>query len=163
MEEDNQYTSLAELITRGGVHYNLQGSNVEKILTDLVATIPLPTHCNQNTLLTAMLEREALMPTAIGDGIALPHPRAPLITERNKQLVAICFPDRPVNWHALDGKPVHSVICILSASPKDHLRSLSRISYLCRQGPFATLLAHHASREEILEELQKAEEVWANR
>lgn len=163
MEKDDQYTSLSELITRGGVYYNLQGSSVSAVLEDLITTIALPDSCDAKGLLAAMLEREALMPTALGDGIALPHPRNPLISRRDQQLVSICFPERPVPWQALDGKPVHTIICILSSSPKDHLRTLSRISYLCRQGSFATLLAHHADREELLAELQKAEEVWANR
>lgn len=157
---EKDYTTLNELLQRGGVYYNIQGESIEEILGDLLDTIALPDSCDRQEVLTAMLEREALMPTALGEGIAVPHPRNPLIPEQKDQLVSVCFPERPIPWQALDGKPVHTIICILSSTPRDHLRTLSRISYLCRQEAFNTLLAHRADRKEIQAALIKAEELW---
>ncbi len=160
--ETNNYSSLTDLLSRGGVYYNLQGGSVKEILTDLVQTIPLPPELQGNILLQAMVEREALMPTAIGDGIALPHPRTPLLAQPEHQLISVCFLQDPISWKALDGKLVHSLICILSSSAREHLRTLSRISYLCRKESFKTLLAHRADDREIRAAIEEAEKQWAN-
>jgi PTS system nitrogen regulatory IIA component len=114
----------------------------------------------RDSLLTAVLEREALMSTSIGRGIALPHPRTPPLTERGEQFVALGFTRRPVDWNALDGKPVGTVILILSASAKMHLHTLSKINFLCRQDSFAALLERRAAGEEIVRMIEATEKTW---
>jgi PTS system nitrogen regulatory IIA component len=100
------------------------------------------------------------MSTAVGHGISLPHPRNPLITDTHEQFVAIAFPKRNVDWSALDGAPVHTVILIVSASAKLHLRTLSQINFFCQQESFRALLENRASREEIIKVIGDAEEAW---
>jgi PTS system nitrogen regulatory IIA component len=121
----------------------------------------LPPSVNRAALLGAVLEREALMPTAVGNGIALPHPRNPVITESAGQLVSIVFAERGLNWEALDGKPVRTVMLLLSASPRMHLHTLSRINYFCQQRPFVDLLEKRASPAEILHMIAETEKTWA--
>jgi PTS system nitrogen regulatory IIA component len=115
---------------------------------------------DRGQLLNAVLEREALMSTAIGCGIALPHPRNPQVTEPDDQFVTIAFLETPVNWNSPDGAPVHTAILIVSASPKLHLRSLSRLNFFCQQDSFHALLAHRASPEEIVAAIRAAEQTW---
>ena len=151
---------LIALVRRGGVYYNISGTAPNEVLSDLVATVPLPASIDPEALLKALKEREALMPTAVGNGIALPHPRSPIITEAQDQFISICFLAQGVDWKALDGKPVRTIILIVSASPKLHLRTLSRISFLCQQASFRTLLERRASREEIIQAVTEAERAW---
>ncbi|MFA6506772.1 MAG: PTS sugar transporter subunit IIA [Treponemataceae bacterium] len=161
MTESSGNPNLIELVKRGGVFYNLSGNTPSEVLADAVSAIPLPEGIDRAKLLTAVLEREALMPTAIGDGIALPHPRSPLILDPARQFVAVCFLRQPIDWRALDGKPVGTAILIFSASPRLHLQTLSRVNFLCRQSAFRKLLQGRASREELVAAIEAAERTWS--
>jgi PTS system nitrogen regulatory IIA component len=156
--------TLFTLINRGGVYYRIHGSGVRELLGNLIGGLKLPPELDaavdREQLLKAALEREELMTTAVGHGIALPHPRNPLITDSAHQFVVIAFPEQPVEWGALDGEKVHSAIFIVSASPKLHLHTLSRINYFCQQETFRELLAKRASREEIIRIVAESEQAW---
>lgn len=156
----NASSDLIELVRRGGVYYNLSGTTPAEILADMVATVPVPKEIPRETLLQAVLEREALMPTAVGDGIAIPHPRNPIFSDPAKQFVSVCFLQRPIDWQALDGKNVGTLILIVSASPKLHLGTLTKVSFLCQQDSFRKLLAERASREELISAITAAERTW---
>jgi PTS system nitrogen regulatory IIA component len=178
---------LIDLITRGGVLYQVPGTTPKEVITGIVETIRLPeallaeppasappvaggskpagplvkpTKAERSRLLDAVLEREALMSTAVGHGIALPHPRNPLITDRDDQFVTIAFLKEPVDWHSLDGEPVRTAILIISASPKLHLNTLSRLNFFCQQERFRALLAACAPQEEIIDVIRTAEAAW---
>jgi PTS system nitrogen regulatory IIA component len=152
--------SLIELIRRGGDFKTIPGANPRELLANLIGAVALPPSVNRRVLLNAVLEREALMSTAVGNGIALPHPRNPVIAESAGQFVAIAFAERCLNWEALDGKPVSTVMLIISASPRMHLHTLSRINYFCQQWSFLDLLERRASPAEILKLIEDTEKTW---
>jgi PTS system nitrogen regulatory IIA component len=151
---------LADLVQRGGVYYNIPGDSPKEALTNIIETVQLPASIKRNLLLEAVLEREALMSTSVGRGIALPHPRNPIIAEPSEQFVAITFLSRPVDWNALDGKTVQIVMLIVSASAKLHLHTLSKINFLCHQEVFYALLDNRSAKEEIILMIKKAEQDW---
>lgn len=152
---------LSQLIRRGGVYYNLSGASPREVLADLMDMITLPGVLSRDTVLSAILEREELMPTATGNGIALPHPRNPLVGKEEEQLVTVAFLERPVNWGALDGRPVHTAILLLSSTPRLHLGTLSRIGYLCQQPSFRALLEERAGPEELIQAITAFEKSWS--
>jgi PTS system nitrogen regulatory IIA component len=152
--------SLIELIRRGGDFKTIPGANPGELLANLIGAVDLPPSVNREALLNAVLEREALMSTAVGNGIALPHPRNPVITESAGQFVSIAFAKSGLDWEALDGKPVRTVMLIISASPRMHLHTLSRINYFCQQQPFLDLLERRASPAEILKLIEDTEKTW---
>ncbi|QQO09663.1 PTS sugar transporter subunit IIA [Breznakiella homolactica] len=151
---------IAELINRGGIHYGITGSGEKEILRSCIEKIHLPPSLDPEALLRAMLEREDLMPTSVGNGIAIPHPRSPLISNPDEQFVAVCFLKEDTDWKALDSKPVTTLILIVSASTKEHLQILSGVSFLCQQESFRRLLKDNAPGEEILAAVRAAEETW---
>ncbi|MDR2178277.1 MAG: PTS sugar transporter subunit IIA [Treponema sp.] len=158
---------LSSLIERGGVFYKLSGTTVESFVTELIRRVPGLTGAEapgkdsfKTDLLRAVLEREALMPTGIGHGIALPHPRNPLITDTERQYVSIGFPAVPVEWKALDGKPVHTALLIVSASAKFHLHTLLKINFLCREEGFLSLLRNRAPQDQIAGAVRDIEQGW---
>jgi len=161
-----QAVSLAGLLSRGGVYYHLPGKLPKEALSSFIDLIPAPTGTSagvssKEKLLQAILEREELMPTAMGNGIALPHPRNPIIEKEEEQFVALAFPENEIDWGALDGKPVHSIILIVSASPKMHLSTLQRISFFCRDEKFCALLKRRAPAEEIMRLIEETEQGWS--
>jgi PTS system nitrogen regulatory IIA component len=160
MNNQTEEAGLAALIQRGGVFYDISGTTPVEVLTNLLELIPAPASVSREELLKAVLEREALMPTAIGHGIALPHPRNPLISKSDEQRVVIAFLKNPVDWSALDGVPVHTVLLAVSASAKEHLRTLSGVNFFCQQQSFRDLLQSRSSRERIIEVIHEAERAW---
>jgi len=152
--------NLAELIERGGIFASVKGNLPREALSSLVSMLPPLPSLPPDTLLEAVLEREALMPTGIGNGIAIPHPRNPLAATEGEQFTAIAFLEHPIDWNSLDGKKVDTLILIVSASAGQHLRTLSRINYFCRQEEFSLLLKNHAPLCELLHYIREAEKSW---
>jgi PTS system nitrogen regulatory IIA component len=151
---------LSELVQKGGTLYAIAGTSPEEILTNMIGSLPVPAGVDRKVLLDAILERESLMPTSIGHGIALPHPRNPIITDPGEQFVTIGFPQWSVDWRTLDGKPVHTLILIVSASARLHLHTLSQLNFFCQQDSFRDLLKRRASREEIVKIIAETEQAW---
>lgn len=151
---------LASLFARGGISYNLNGVNTEEILRDMVSVASLPTGLDHDSFLEAILRRETMMTTAMGRGLALPHPREPMAGSSNDQRVCIGYLQKAMPWRALDGQPVHTLILIVSASQKEHLQILGKTSFLCQQESFRSLLENRASLEDICLAVRAAEGAW---
>jgi PTS system nitrogen regulatory IIA component len=106
--EDEPVPSLAEALEAGGIFYDLQDTNKDRALRALVQVLPLPGGVDRELLLRLFLAREASASTAVGGGIALPHVRNPIVLQVTRPTVTLCFLENPVEFGALDGKPVHS-------------------------------------------------------
>ncbi|MDR0410755.1 MAG: PTS sugar transporter subunit IIA [Treponema sp.] len=152
--------TLTELVKNGGIIENIPGNSAKEALTHSVNALTLPQSLDRETLLKAVLERETLMPTSIGNGIAAPHPRNPLSITDSEEFVAIGFLKNPIDWQALDNIPVETMMLIVSSSAKSHLHTLSRVHFFCQQEQFLKLLRNHASKDEILETIACIEKEW---
>lgn len=155
-------TDLAALIEQGGIHYDIEGNTVRNVLHNAVNTIHLPDTLSRDSLFFALLNREELMSTAVGKGIALPHPRFPLIANVVDASVSIVFLKHPIDFHALDGDLVHSLFLILTYAPKRHLEVLSKISHLCQHEDFVSLLKNRSPENEILNSIREYENFWSD-
>ncbi len=153
--------SLASLIERGGVYYNIAGSSPVEVLNEATKAMALPKSLDRESLLTAILEREALMPTALGHGVAIPHPRNSMLSEPAGQMVSVFFLKSPVAYNALDRKPVTVLFLILSADARSHLATLASVSHLCQNSDFLVFLAKRPSKEELVARIADAEASWA--
>ena len=147
--ELSEEVSLYERLKKGGIYYRVNSPNMNIAIKNAVEIINLPISLERNDLLQILLKREAMAPTAIGNGIAFPHPREQILSDILDESISICFLEKPIVGYALDSEPIHSIIVILSATPETHLRILSRLSFLCRNELFINLLRNTASREEI--------------
>ena len=160
MNTEQTKTSLSNLIERGGIHYDVPGLNPAEVLSALIEKTPQIPNVSKDEIRNALLEREALMSTSIGRGIALPHPRNPIIADEASQFTALAFLQHPVDWSSLDGKPVTILLLILSASARQHLKILSEVNYICRQEDFYSLLNKRARKKDLLEYIIEAEKKW---
>ena len=114
----------------------------------------------KDEILAAVIDRENMMTTAVGRGIAIPHPRNPLVSTVWDARVSLCFLKNPVDFGALDGKPVHALFLLLSENPRRHLEVLSKISFLCRLPEFLGLLEIRAGRDALNAYLEAREQEW---
>jgi PTS system nitrogen regulatory IIA component len=163
MNETLTETTIAQLIKRGGIYYDVDGGSPQEIVSNIINALPdFPAH-KKETLLRAVVEREALISTAIGNGIALPHPRTPLLEDGEKPFVAAAFPRQPCDWKAPDGSKVHTVFLIVSESVKQHLGALTKINFLCMEEKLFAMLVSHAPQEEIIPLIEESEKAWQKR
>jgi len=151
---------LAVILERGGIFRNIKGSTPKEVLNDLISSLPIIPAIPKDSLLQAVLEREALMPTGIGRGIAIPHPRNPVIPPDTEQLIALAFLENPVDWNSLDGEKVNTLFLIISSSAKEHLLMLSCINFLCRDENFHKMLMERSSLDKLLSHITEAEKQW---
>ena len=153
--------NLSTLVENGGIHYGVSGANAREIVADMTKLLPpLPPYMDRENLFTEILRREALISTGVGRGIAIPHPRNPMLGEGETPLVAVGFPAIPVDWNTQDGSGVHTVFLIISSSVKQHLGTLSKINFLCQQEKFHSLIKNRAPRDEIVAAIKAAETSW---
>lgn len=141
---------LHECLQAGGVIYRLSGCDKASVLHSVVEALRLPDGVDRAFLLKVLMAREALEPTALGDGIAIPHVRNPIVLHVQRPLVTLCFLEKPVEFGALDGQPVHTLFTLISPTVKAHLHLLSRLTFALRDADFKALILRQASRDEIL-------------
>jgi len=149
--------SLAEALEAGGVVHDQPGGDIASVLRSLVAAMPLPEEVDREFLLSVLLAREALGSTGIGDGIAIPHPRNPIVLRVDHPLVTLCFLRQPVDFGAVDGRPVYALFSLISSTPKMHLHLLSRLAYALRDSACKAAIAGRADAATILAEIRRIE------
>src|SRR5581483_2968557 len=98
---------LSALLAAGGIHYDVGGSSKSEVLREVVGVLPLPPEVDRDFLVTVLEAREAMGSTGIGDGIAIPHVRNPIVLHVTQPFVSLCLLRHPVDFDAIDGRPVH--------------------------------------------------------
>ncbi len=97
----------------------------------------------------AVLDREAVMSTGVGNGLALPHAKTPAV----EGTVAVLATTRePVEFDSIDEEPV-SILFLLAGTPESkstHVRILSRISRLMNRSNFRESLLRAETGNEML-------------
>ncbi len=155
---DSPPPSLTEALRAGGVHYRIGGHDKPGVLRSVVDVMKLPEEVDREFLYQVLLAREALGSTGIGDGIAIPHVRNPIVLHLSRPLVALCFLDHPIEFGAIDKQPVTTLFTFVSPTVRAHLHLLSRLGYVLRDESFRGIIMRQAARDDIMAALEKAEE-----
>lgn len=121
---------LVEALQAGGIFYQLHAVDKESALRAVVETLRLPEEVDREFLLRVLLAQEELASTGIGEGIAIPHVRNPIVLHVAHPMISLCFLAQAVDFGAVDGKPVHILFSLISPTVHDHLRLLSRLSFV---------------------------------
>ena len=141
---------LSQALRLGGIHYRIPGTTLPDVFQAVVSLMNLPDTVNRPFLRQALLAREQLQSTGIGEGIAFPHLRNPGILDLQAPLVFLGFLEKPIDFNAIDGAPVRVLFCPLAPNVRIHLHLLSRITFALRNPDFKALILREASRDEIL-------------
>lgn len=149
---------ITDFLDRKAIKIGIQAADKEGILKELVGILAQAKDLGDpKAVVKALLERENLGSTGIGQGIAIPHGK----TDRVKELTAVLgISKQGVNFEALDGEPVY--IFFLLVAPKDtagpHLKALAQISRLLRDSYFCELIKRCQTADDVFELIQREEE-----
>jgi nitrogen PTS system EIIA component len=145
---------FAELFAPERFHYDVPGHSFAEVLRGALDVFESPPE-EKELIYDLLVSREKLMTTAIGDGLAIPHLRVPVVVNVPRPALSIFCTREPIDMGALDGKPVHTLFLLLSLAPRQHLELLARLTFLFRHPEFVALLRERAKPERILNWIQE--------
>lgn len=137
---------------------SLKVNSKEQALEKLIATFSDTVDNDElEAIRQAVLEREKIMSTGVGKGLAIPHGKAEGI---NGNYAAFALLEEPIDYEAIDGEPVHMIFLLAGpqASNRLHIKLLSRISRLMNNNSFRDKLKESTTSEEIISAFKDEEE-----
>jgi len=156
-EEGAQLPAVSDALAAGGVLRDLAGSCKESVIRAVADALPLPSGADRDFLFQVLMARERLSSTGVGDGIAIPHARNPMILNVSTPMIHLGLLASPVDFGSIDGKPVRCLFTMLSTTPRAHLHLISRLSSLLCDRALRAILDRQAPSQEILDAFKAAE------
>jgi PTS system nitrogen regulatory IIA component len=154
---------LWDLLKAGGIHRELEGHDKQDTLRNIVQRLVLPPEVDRDHLLAILEAREAMGSTGIGDGIAIPHVRNPILLHVSQPQISLFMLHDPVDFDSIDQKPVHSVFLVVSSTIPVHLRILAQLGFALRDPGLRDLLQRRAPDDAIFERIRELDRLGAER
>lgn len=149
--------SLYRAIHKGGViHYSEPYTTKESLIRPVIKSVAAGLELDADLISDYFLEREALQSTALNNGIAIPHTRD-FFLNAHFDAVAVVFPDQPIPFDALDGKPVHTFFFLFASDDRRHLHLLAKIAHLCSNQEMLEFLKTKPHKDALLEHIKSWE------
>jgi PTS system nitrogen regulatory IIA component len=145
----NQF-SLYRAVNKGDVYDNIPGNTKEEVILAAMKLIARRYELDADVISELLLDRERLMPTALNHGLAVPHTRDFLLNT-HYDVISIVFPQKPIEYGALDGKPVHTLFFLFACKDKRHLHLLAKLAHLSSNVEALKLLESHPNKNTLLE------------
>jgi PTS system nitrogen regulatory IIA component len=155
-----EHLLLAHALEAGGIFYDVPGADKSAALRGVVDKISLPERSDSDLLLQLFLAREAMGSTAMGNGVAIPHPRHPVVLPVSKPLLSLCFLAESIDFGAPNGEPVHTLFVLLSPTIQTHLQMLARVACLLHDERFRQVLSARKPPRTILNEVRRVEKLF---
>ena len=149
--------TLLDILSADSTLVDLRGETKEDIIAELVDTLAVgDAISDRDKVLQAVLEREKIMSTGIGDGIAIPHGKSDAV---EKLVAALGTQRRGVDFEALDGEPAYVFFLLVSPANVSgpHIKALARISRLLKNDDFKKKLIAAETAAEIIESIETEE------
>ena len=107
-------------------------SSKKRLLHDLAGIAEMCYHTDYANTVEALIDREALGPTGVGGGIALPHAR---LENLNHVVGALILLESPVEFEAIDKQPVDVIFSLFAPKTAgvEHLKALALVSRTLRE------------------------------
>ena len=148
---------LSELLNEKAVSLSLAARDKESCIKELVQLLEAAHGVNtRGEILSKVLQRESMMSTGIGNGVAIPHGKTRLLDH----LVAACGVSVPgIEFDSMDGEPAS--LFILLVSPESlrgpHVKALANVSRLLKEETVRDGLRTSGTSDEFLARLKDAE------
>jgi fructose-specific phosphotransferase system IIA component len=151
---------LKDILSENLIKIYLSGQEKRQVIEEMVDLLAAARSIkDRGDVLKAVLDREAVMSTGVGDGVAIPHGKseaAPSIS------VALGITKEPVEFQSMDDRPVR-LIWLLVGPPDQtgpHLKALSRISRLMHKREFREQLMASTNAKAAFEAIIREEEKY---
>jgi len=143
---------LASLLTPQRVAIDLEATSKRQVLRQISDMLAPELSVSPELILRALLEREKLGTTGIGDGLAIPHAK---LAEVDTVLGFFARLREPVDFDALDEEPVDLVFLLLApaASGADHLKALAKVARVFRDRALCGRLREAGDSKRLYEHL----------
>lgn len=151
---------IMEFLSKKAIVTDLKATKKEDVIKELVDALinsgEIEKRC-RNKLIDALMTRESLGSTAIGQGIAIPHAKSDCV---QKLVAAFGLSKKGVNFDSLDGEQAY--IFFLLVAPQDsagpHLKALARISRLLKDKYFRDTLRSSTDEKSIIKIISQEDE-----
>ncbi|MBN2658483.1 MAG: PTS sugar transporter subunit IIA [Spirochaetales bacterium] len=151
IEKEFDYMPLSRLIDEDSIVLELKSKDRAGVLDELAeVAFRNKLILDKETLMRKLNEREDLISTAIGNGIAIPHLRKPSAAIISEPKIVIGVSPSGVDFKSPDGKPTRLFFLILSDSEVVHLRILSRLASILRNNEHLERINSFTSKEDFL-------------
>jgi mannitol/fructose-specific phosphotransferase system IIA component (Ntr-type) len=150
---------LSDFVVREAILVDLQATGKEAAIREIVQSLANSgrlAEADTDGVARAILNREELGSTGIGQGVAVPHTRHPKV---ERLIGTVALSRKGVDFAALDGDPVDIFFLLVSPpnQPGDHLRALENISRHLKDERFVSFLRQAKTREQIIDLLDEAD------
>lgn len=156
---------LSQILRNGGVELHLSSDSRDHVFQELIERVP----CLQRSpdvkrnLLGALLERERLCSTGLGDGVALPHTRNSIPGLANNPVLVFGRHEHGLNYGAVDGAPVHLLFLLVAPTVSLHLQILARLTRAIRKSEVRQALLSASAPEHVFEIFAEIESTFLAR
>lgn len=151
---------LKDFVVREAILVDLKATAKEEAIREIVGSLHQAgrlAEAELESVTRAILNREELGSTGIGQGVAVPHTRHPNV---GRLIGTVALSRRGVEFAALDGEKVDILFLLVSPpnQPGDHLRALENISRHLKDERFVSFLRQAKTREQVVELLDEADQ-----
>ena len=151
---------LSDFVVRESILPDLAASTKNGVIREMVESLRSTGHVrngDEEAVVKAILKREDQGTTGIGRGVAVPHTKH---SSTSRLVGTVALSKKGGDFSSLDGEAVHTLFLLISPSdrPGDHLRALETISRHLRNESFCRFLRQAATREQIIELLDEADQ-----
>lgn len=141
---------LYRALHRGDIFPQMNKTNKEDVIRATTREIASRLNLDAEVLAELLIDREKLMSTAIGHGIAVPHTRD-FLRKGPFDKVFIVYLEQPIEYGSLDGTLVHTLFFLFAGNDKGHLQLLSKLAHLGNSPQVMEFLQKKPSKKELLE------------
>lgn len=153
--------NLFRAVHKGAVLHNIPGQNKTSVIQNTMKHAAKDFHLDPEVATELFLDREKLMSTALGNGIAVPHARDNFLTTGQDAIIVV-FPEEPLEYGALDGKAVHTLFFLLTSDARRHLQLLAKIAHLSSKPEALKFFMTKPKKTDILDYVKEWESQVAN-
>ena len=147
----DQLTGMADALATGGIVYGVKGGDKPAVLRNVVNAMQLADEVDRDFLYDVLLARENLGSTGMGGGIAIPHVRNPIILHVDEPVITLCFLEAPIEFGAIDGRPVDTLFTMVSPTVRIHLHLLARLGFVLRNPEFRAALKNRLPQDQLMQ------------
>jgi PTS system fructose-specific IIA component/PTS system nitrogen regulatory IIA component len=150
---------LLDFVVPGSIAPNLRVESKDAAIRAMVTNLTKSDSVrpqDEEGIIAAILKREELGSTGIGNGVAVPHTKHSSV---DKLIATVALAKEGVDFASLDGEAVYILFLLVSPPdrPGDHLRALETISRHLRNQNFCKFLRQAKTPEEVVELLREAD------